>query len=92
MLTGLLSFYQNGKSEAIMETLKQLSKAKILVVRQSSGGHEQKDLDQQLINSADLVIGDVICIKDGQKIPADLRVMKFTSFKLDNSSLTVLII
>jgi sodium/potassium-transporting ATPase subunit alpha len=87
VLTGALSYYQNNKSEAIMESIKQLSKVKVLVIREPLPG---SDKHEQNINSADVVIGDVIPVKTGQKIPADLRVIKYNDFKLDNSSLTVI--
>lgn len=70
-----------------MESIKELAKAKVLIVRQPIGVFDKQE--QVSVNCVDIVVGDVINIKDGQKIPADLRVMKYTAFKLDNSSLTV---
>lgn len=40
------------------------------------------------IDSFRIVPGDVIFIKTGDKIPADLRVLEATELKVDNSSLT----
>lgn len=35
-----------------------------------------------------LVVGDVVEVKGGDRIPADLRIIKGFGFKVDNSSLT----
>ena len=35
-----------------------------------------------------LVVGDIVEVKGGDRVPADLRIIKAMSFKVDNSSLT----
>lgn len=40
------------------------------------------------IVASELVVGDIIQISSGQKIPADLRVLSSASFRVDNSCLT----
>ncbi len=35
-----------------------------------------------------LVIGDLVCCKSGDRVPADIRIIKCESMKVDNSSLT----
>ena len=35
-----------------------------------------------------LTIGDIVFLKSGDLIPADLRILEANSFKVDNSSLT----
>ncbi len=35
-----------------------------------------------------LVVGDVILIKAGEKIPADIRILESSEMKVDNSALT----
>ena len=40
------------------------------------------------IKAEDLTIGDVVEVKFGDRIPADIRVTESRGFKVDNSSLT----
>jgi sodium/potassium-transporting ATPase subunit alpha len=40
------------------------------------------------VDATDLVLGDVIEVRGGDKIPADLRIIKCNGLKVDNSSLT----
>ena len=36
----------------------------------------------------DLTLGDIVEVKFGDRVPADLRLLETKSFKVDNSSLT----
>ena len=40
------------------------------------------------ILAEDLTLGDIVEVKFGDRIPADLRLLETKSFKIDNSSLT----
>ena len=44
--------------------------------------------DKISVKAEDLVIGDILDIKFGDRIPADIRVIESKGFKVDNSSLT----
>jgi sodium/potassium-transporting ATPase subunit alpha len=46
-------------------------------------GGEKKNLKAE-----ELVVGDVVEVKFGDRVPADIRVIKAQGFKVDNSSLT----
>lgn len=72
-----------------MESIKKLAKLQVLVVRQSKQGPNKQE---QFVSCSDIVPGDVIVIRSGQKIPADLRIIKANNLKIDNSSLTVRVI
>ena len=43
---------------------------------------------KETVKAEDLVIGDVIEVKFGDRVPADMRIIESSSFKVDNSSLT----
>jgi sodium/potassium-transporting ATPase subunit alpha len=86
LVTGVLSYYQNSKSEAIMESIKQLSKLQVNVIRQPKQGTNK---EEQIVSSSEIVPGDVVIIKSGQKIPADIRIIRSSNLLIDNSSLTV---
>merc|ERR1712055_1117519 len=78
-VTGIFSYYQESKSDKIMESFKNLVPQYALVRR---GG------DKLNIKADELTIGDVVEIKFGDRIPADVRVIEARGFKVDNSSLT----
>lgn len=40
------------------------------------------------MTASELTIGDIIEVKFGDRIPADIRVLEARGFKVDNSSLT----
>ena len=41
-----------------------------------------------MIDASKLVVGDVVRVELGKKIPADLRIIDSVEMKVDNSSLT----
>merc|ERR1712198_187916 len=78
-VTGIFSYYQESKSAAIMESFKNLVPQYALCLR---------DGDKVTIKADELTIGDIVEIKFGDRIPADIRVLEARGFKVDNSSLT----
>ena len=78
-ITAFITFFQNSKSESIMEGFKNFIPAMSTVIR---NGKEESVL------SAKLVRGDVLVVKEGQRIPADIRIIQCNEMKVDNSSLT----
>lgn len=79
LMTGMFSFYQDYQSAAVMEGFKSFLPPKSTVIRNSEA------LD---VPSEDIVPGDIVMVKAGDKIPADIRVVQASSFKVNNSSLT----
>merc|ERR1711884_381359 len=78
-VTGVFSYYQESKSAKIMESFKNLVPQYAVVVR------DNKKFD---IKAEELTLGDIIEVKFGDRVPADMRVLEATNFKVDNSSLT----
>merc|ERR1711962_1778693 len=79
ILTGIFSYYQEAKSSKIMESFKKMVPQEAVVLR---------DGEKKNIKADELTIGDIVEIKFGDRIPADLRVLEARGFKVDNSSLT----
>eukprot|EP01017_Pseudomicrothorax_dubius_P041509 TRINITY_DN664_c0_g1_i2.p1 TRINITY_DN664_c0_g1~~TRINITY_DN664_c0_g1_i2.p1 ORF type:complete len:1181 (-),score=249.42 TRINITY_DN664_c0_g1_i2:124-3630(-) len=79
ILTGLVTFFQNAKSEAIMESFKNFIPPKTRVLR---------DAEWKSIEATKLVPGDIVSVKMGDKIPGDIRIIHSKEMKVDNSSLT----
>ena len=79
VVTGIFSYYQESKSSKIMESFKNMVPQYALCIR---GGQKIN------IKAEQLTIGDVVEVKFGDRIPADIRVVQAVGFKVDNSSLT----
>ncbi|KAJ1969314.1 hypothetical protein IWQ62_000704 [Dispira parvispora] len=78
-LNAFIEFYQMHKSKKILESFSKMVPQKCHVVR-----------EQTLVQlpAADLVVGDVVYVNQGDKVPADIFVFASTELKVDNSSLT----
>ena len=73
LLTAVFQFYQEAKSDSIMEGFKKLIPVECVVVR----GGEKRNVD-----ATTLVMGDIVEVKAGDKIPADMRIVKCSNFKV----------
>ncbi|KYQ89383.1 P-type ATPase [Tieghemostelium lacteum] len=77
--TCTFSYLQESKSSSVMDGFKLLTNSTARVCR---------DGNLFEIESTDLVVGDVVHIRAGDKVPADIRIIHSHHFKVDNSSLT----
>src|SRR5689334_16274949 len=64
---GAISFFQEVKSSRALESLKELVEPKLRVIR---NGREES-IDQE-----ELVPGDLVLLEEGNRIPADARVVE----------------
>jgi Ca2+-transporting ATPase len=74
-----LGFFQEYRAERALEALKKMLSPAITVVR---------DGKEKRLDSSKLVLGDVIILEAGDKIPADARLFKIANLNVDESSLT----
>ncbi|KTF94441.1 hypothetical protein cypCar_00027006, partial [Cyprinus carpio] len=79
IITGCFSYFQEAKSSKIMESFKNMVPQQALVIREG---------EKMQINAEDVVAGDLVEVKGGDRIPADLRIVSAHGCKVDNSSLT----
>lgn len=79
VVTGVFAYYQEAKSAAIMDSFAKMVPQTATVIR---------DGETSMVAANLITLGDLIEIKGGDKIPADVRVITCASFKVDNSSLT----
>jgi len=79
VVTGIFAYYQEAKSAAIMDSFKKMVPQEATVVR---GG------ETTIVNAELITLGDLIEVKGGDKLPADIRIVNCSGFKVDNSSLT----
>ncbi|HYM74360.1 MAG TPA: cation-translocating P-type ATPase [Candidatus Dormibacteraeota bacterium] len=78
VVTGI-SFYQEHKTERTLEALRDLSSPRALVIR---GGRPTR------IPGREVVKGDLIVLSEGDRVPADARVLSSTNLSTDESLLT----
>jgi len=75
----LLGFAQEFRAERAMEALQEMAAPTAIVLR---------DGVEQEIAARDLVIGDIITLHTGVRVPADARLIKSVNLKLNESALT----
>merc|ERR1711892_1607472 len=78
-VTGIFSYYQESKSAAIMESFKNLVPQYALC---------RRDGEKVTLPAVELTLGDIVEVKFGDRLPADIRILEARGFKVDNSSLT----
>ena len=77
--SSLFAYSQEAKSDKVMEGFNALTPSRCRVLR---------DGITVECAAADLVVGDVVEVQFGDKVPADLRIIQTSNLKVDNSSLT----
>lgn len=79
VVTGVFSYYQESKSAKIMDSFKNMVPQYALAIRNG---------EKVNLKAEELTLGDIIEVKSGDRVPADMRVLQARNFKVDNSSLT----
>ncbi len=79
IFNALFTFLQQYKSERIMATFQKMLPAQTEVLR---------DGKRQSIALVNIVIGDIIFLNEGDKVPADARLLEQNQLKVDHSAIT----
>lgn len=79
LINTVIGFIQEYQAERSAQRLKTHIKVMINVLRNGQN---------ETINSENLVVGDIIFLESGNKIPADIRLIDVKNFKVDESILT----
>lgn len=79
ILNGLFSFLQEARAERAMQELRKFLPERVVVRR---CGQEQELLAEQL------VVGDVLCLGEGDRVPADARIVESQALLVNNAPLT----
>ncbi|MFA5232719.1 MAG: HAD-IC family P-type ATPase [Candidatus Paceibacterota bacterium] len=79
LITGATAYFQERKVSRTMEELKKIVKIKATVVRE---GRKME------INSEELVRGDMVLLKAGDKVPADGRLIEAQGLEVNEMTLT----
>ncbi len=79
LINGCIGFFQEQKAEKSLEKLKELSAPMATVFR---------DKKWEKVPALEVVVGDVVKVKSGDRIPADIRITKAVSLATEESALT----
>jgi len=79
LINTIIGFYQEYRASKILEELKKIVKIEAKVKRDGS---------QKILDSTELVPGDIVILSAGDKVPADGRVIESQNLKLNEMVLT----
>jgi Ca2+-transporting ATPase len=79
IINAIIGFVQESKAESAIESLKKMMTTQTNVLR---------DGKWQEIDAVNLVVGDVIQLASGNKVPADVRILRCRDLQVDESALT----
>lgn len=79
IINAIIGFVQESKAESAIESLKKMMTTQTTVLR---------DGKWQEIDAVNLVIGDIIQMQSGNKVPADVRILRCRDLQVDESALT----
>jgi sodium/potassium-transporting ATPase subunit alpha len=78
-VTGTLSFIQESRTASLARQYEQMQEQTATVIREA--------IEMQ-VPAEELVLGDILIIRTGDRIPADCRILESNNLMVDNSALT----
>ena len=79
VLNAVLGVFQENKAEKSLEALKKMSAPSSKVIR---------DGEAKLVESKELVVGDILLLEAGDKVGSDARIIESYNLQIDESALT----
>ena len=79
IINSIIGYIQENKSIKAIEALKNEMSLHAKVLRSGK---------KQLISASELVPGDIVFLRSGDKVPADMRLLKTRELRIDESALT----
>ncbi|MFP8963094.1 HAD-IC family P-type ATPase [Streptomyces nanhaiensis] len=79
LINAFVGFVQESKAEAALDSLRSMVRTTARVVR---------DGRERAVPSEDLVPGDLVLVEAGDKVPADVRLLRAVELRADESALT----
>ena len=78
-INAFIGFIQEGKAEKALEAIRSILSQKALVLRNNK---------KLMIPAESVVPGDIVFIQSGDKVPADMRLIKTKELRIDEAALT----
>ncbi len=79
VINAIIGFIQEGKAEDALRAIKKMLSSQALVLREGK---------RITIPAEELVVGDIVFLQSGDKVPADLRLIHVKNLKVQESALT----
>ena len=79
LATGLIGFIQEGRAASALASLQTMQSLDAQVLRDGTWG---------VVDAATIVLGDVIRVRSGDRVPADVRLLTSSSLQVDEAALT----
>jgi magnesium-transporting ATPase (P-type) len=79
VINAIIGFIQEGKAERAMEAVRNMLSSQATVVR---------DGQRVVIDASAVAPGDIVYVQSGDRIPADIRLIRVKSLKVQESALT----
>jgi Ca2+-transporting ATPase len=79
LLNGLLGFIQEWRAEQAMAALRSMAAPRAHVIRDGTRAE---------IPAADIVVGDIVWLEGGSRVPADVRLIESAALRADEAALT----
>ncbi|MBB4966072.1 HAD-IC family P-type ATPase [Saccharothrix violaceirubra] len=79
LVNAIIGHLQEGRAERALDALVAMVTTTAVVVRDGTAAR---------VDSADLVPGDLVVLEEGDRVPADLRLVRTRELRVDESSLT----
>lgn len=79
LVNTIIGFIQEGKAESALDAIRAMLSPRATVLRGGQRGE---------IDAVSLVPGDVVLLVSGDRVPADLRLMKVNNIRIDEAALT----
>ena len=79
VINAIIGFVQEGKAEDALRAIKQMLSSQALVMR---------DGKRITVPAEDLVVGDIVLLQSGDKVPADIRLLTTKNLQIQEACLT----
>ena len=79
VINAIIGFIQEGKAEKAMDAIRRMLSLEATVLR---------DGKRQVIAAETLVVGDIVILQSGDKVPADLRLLNVKNLRIEEAALT----
>jgi magnesium-transporting ATPase (P-type) len=79
LINALIGYLQEGKAENALDAIRKMLSPHAMVLR---------DGTQLTLDAEKLVVGDIVLLQSGDRVPADLRLIKVKGLQIQESALT----
>lgn len=79
LINAIIGYMQEAKAIKAIDALSSISLFHTMVIREA----EKTEIDAK-----DIVVGDIVVLNSGDKVPADIRILSLKELQVDESSLT----